>query len=261
MIVYITKNLTNGKKYIGKDQSNDPNYLGSGIHLKRAIKKYGKDNFVKEVIEYCDTIDKLNEREIYWIEYFNASKSNEYYNIASGGDGGNTILGYDEEQLNEYKKKLSISLKGKKHTTETKKVISEKRMGIVYTEETKQKISESVKKLWQNEEYKNNFIQKMKLIKRKPCTDETKKKISIATKGKNNGKIPWNRGKKNIYSEKTLILMGKGKSKFKGEKNPSYGKKWMNKDGKNIYIQKELIDDYIKIGYKLGMIKKLKNGS
>ena len=41
MIVYKTTNLINGKIYIGKDMKNNPNYLGSGTILRRAIKKYG----------------------------------------------------------------------------------------------------------------------------------------------------------------------------------------------------------------------------
>lgn len=49
--IYITTNLLNGKKYIGKrhclcEISND-NYLGSGKVLKNAIRKYGKNNFAK----------------------------------------------------------------------------------------------------------------------------------------------------------------------------------------------------------------------
>lgn len=51
MIVYKTTNLINNKIYIGKDTHDNPKYLGSGIVLKRAIKKYGKLNFLKETIE------------------------------------------------------------------------------------------------------------------------------------------------------------------------------------------------------------------
>ena len=50
MIVYKTTNLINGKVYIGKDRKNNPSYLGSGILLQKAIRKYGSDNFKKETL-------------------------------------------------------------------------------------------------------------------------------------------------------------------------------------------------------------------
>lgn len=111
--VYVTTNHINGKKYIGQKRYDKANkwksYIGSGIYLKRAINKYGSENFSKEIIEDCETKEYLDEREKYWIEYYDAVKSNKFYNIASGGDGGNTIAGYSEEKLEqykEYKKKL-----------------------------------------------------------------------------------------------------------------------------------------------------------
>lgn len=101
--VYITTNHINGKKYIGQKRYDKANkwksYLGSGIHLKRAINKYGSENFSKEIIEDCKTKKCLDEREKYWIEYYNAVKSDEFYNIASGGEGGDTRAGYSEEQF------------------------------------------------------------------------------------------------------------------------------------------------------------------
>jgi group I intron endonuclease len=89
MIIYKTTNLINGKFYIGKDKHSDPKYIGSGKILKQAIKKYGIDNFVKEIIEECYNEQQWLEREIYWIDYYNAI--NEGYNIALGGNGGDTI--------------------------------------------------------------------------------------------------------------------------------------------------------------------------
>ena len=44
MIIYITKNLITGKKYIGKDSNNNPEYLGSGALLLEDIQEYGKEN-------------------------------------------------------------------------------------------------------------------------------------------------------------------------------------------------------------------------
>jgi group I intron endonuclease len=218
MVIYITKNKINGKKYIGKDLKNDPKYLGSGVHLKRAILKYGVDNFIKEIIEYCDNIEQLNEKEKYWIDFFDATKSNDFYNIAKGGEGGNTISGFDENELIEYKKKISESSKNRKHKESSKKKISNARKNMI-------------------------------------CSDETKKRISESLKGKNKGKIPWNKGKKGLYNftSEQKIKMSEKRS---GDKNPSFGKKWMNKDDKNIYINKCDVNEFLEKGYKLGLLKK-----
>lgn len=105
--IYITTNHVNGRQYIGQkkyDKSGKwKKYLGSGIVLKRAIEKYGESNFSKEIIEECETKEALDDREKYWIDYYNAVDSDDFYNIASGGDGGNTIAGYSEEQMEQYK--------------------------------------------------------------------------------------------------------------------------------------------------------------
>ena len=53
MVIYKTTNLINGKIYIGQDLENNPNYFGSGLIFKKAILKYGKNNFKKEILEYC----------------------------------------------------------------------------------------------------------------------------------------------------------------------------------------------------------------
>jgi group I intron endonuclease len=82
MIIYLITNLLNGKKYIGMDTKNNPNYLGSGSLILKAIKKYGRENFKKEILETCFTIDELEKRETYWIEYFNALDDKNFYNLA-----------------------------------------------------------------------------------------------------------------------------------------------------------------------------------
>jgi group I intron endonuclease len=79
VVIYKTINLVNNKFYVGKDKKNNPRYLGSGKILKNAIKKYGVDNFKKEILESCKTEDELNEREIFWINELNAIECG--YNI------------------------------------------------------------------------------------------------------------------------------------------------------------------------------------
>jgi hypothetical protein len=92
MFIYKTTNTINGKQYIGLCTREDDKYLGSGKLLKQAIKKYGKDNFNREIIEECDDFEYLCEREIYWIEYYNAVENDNFYNLSYGGNGGDSKL-------------------------------------------------------------------------------------------------------------------------------------------------------------------------
>jgi len=64
-ILYKTTNLLNGKTYVGIHKTNDleDGYLGSGIALLVAIRKYGKFNFKREILEYCESYDILLELE------------------------------------------------------------------------------------------------------------------------------------------------------------------------------------------------------
>lgn len=143
MIVYKTTNLINNKIYVGKDSNDNPNYLGSGLYLKRAIKKYGKENFKKETLEVCD-LSNINEREIYWISKLNSRNNDIGYNITSGGDGlgsGKNHPSFGKSLSQDHKNKVSKSMKGRKFSLEHKKHLSEKRKGITFSEETKRKMS------------------------------------------------------------------------------------------------------------------------
>lgn len=86
--IYRTICKVNGKRYIGQKKSPSflgNKYLGSGTLLTRAISKYGEDNFEVELIEFCESKELLDEREAYWIDYYNSVKSDEFYNLRSGG--------------------------------------------------------------------------------------------------------------------------------------------------------------------------------
>lgn len=83
MVIYKTTNRINGHYYIGKDARNRNFYLGSGRLLKNALKKYGRENFHKEILEYVDGTDlsKLLDREIHWIDKLDAVNDPMCYNI------------------------------------------------------------------------------------------------------------------------------------------------------------------------------------
>lgn len=86
--IYLTTNLVNNKKYIGQHKGfiND-NYLGSGIQIKKALEKYGKNNFKREILEICQE-HELDEKEKFWINYYDAFNSNQFYNLSEGGQNG-----------------------------------------------------------------------------------------------------------------------------------------------------------------------------
>ena len=141
MYIYKITNLINEKIYIGKRvRHKDINsYYGSGLIIKQAIKKYGKNNFKKEIIEYCNNKKKLNEREIYWI-----AKLKPKYNITKGGNGGDTLSNHPN--LDQLRSKFGHNkLLGRHLSEETKRKMSESSKGKKVSEETKRKISKANK--------------------------------------------------------------------------------------------------------------------
>jgi group I intron endonuclease len=90
VVVYCTINIINGKIYVGKDSKNNKYYLGSGSILKKAINKYGKENFKKFILEECYSIEDLNNKEKFWIEKLKSKDHKIGYNLSDGGDGGQT---------------------------------------------------------------------------------------------------------------------------------------------------------------------------
>ena len=97
--IYLTTNLINGKKYIGKHfGAIGDSYLGSGTLLQRAIAKYGKENFKKEILYISKDEKENSEKEREFIKVYDAVKSDMFYNIHEGGDGGNTMAGWSEER-------------------------------------------------------------------------------------------------------------------------------------------------------------------
>ena len=161
-IIYKTTNLINGKIYIGQDFHNKINYIGSGVRLRSAIKHYGKENFIKEILEYC-SLDDLNDRESYWIMYYNSMNPEIGYNLTSGGHQNSIV---SEHSI--------VKLKGKKLSSYTKEKIRLANLGKVQSIETREKRSKSLKG-------------RQGPMKGKTQSDETKYKISVANKGRKRG--------------------------------------------------------------------------
>jgi len=151
--VYITTNLINNKQYVG-DHSTDnlecsttKNYLGSGRpYFKNAKKKYGKENFKREILEYFSTKREASDAQEKYIHKFKTHISVGGYNISWKG-GHNVKECWSEES----KEKLSNTQKGhiawnKGLTKETDKRIK-KAWNKGLTKETDERVMKMVENL------------------------------------------------------------------------------------------------------------------
>jgi len=148
MVVYITTNTVTGERYIGLDSKNDSTYFGSGDKLKKALKKYGKKNFKKEVLEECSTLEELQKRELYWINKFNATEDPTFYNILStkiplqkGRKRSKKTRQKISQAKKEFYKTHDSHLKGTKLTQEHIKKVSEANKGRKHSEKTRKLLS------------------------------------------------------------------------------------------------------------------------
>lgn len=134
--IYITTNNVNGKRYIGQcvyhKKVKWSTYLGSGKLLLKAIKKYGRKNFTREII--CETFSKedSNILEQHFIQEHNAVADPTFYNMALGGQ-------------------VTMGFKGKTHTTESREKIrthmldNHPNRGKQFSDDIKQRMSDAKK--------------------------------------------------------------------------------------------------------------------
>lgn len=150
--IYITTNLVNGKRYIGQKiiNRNWKNYLGSGLLLQKAIKKYGKENFSKVIIDFAHSKEELDKKEIQYIELFDAVNNNDYYNLQNGGNTCSPTKETKEKIRQAHIGLLSGEshpFYGKHHTEESKEKISKGKKGQVSANKGKPMSKEQKEKL------------------------------------------------------------------------------------------------------------------
>lgn len=218
--IYCIENIQTNKKYIGQSVSIEDRWskhmseLNNGLHhndyLQKAWNKYGKESFKFTVLEYCD-INKLNDRERYYIEYYDSMNRDKGYNLKSGGQDH---IVYSEET----KKKLSNSI----------------RKSYLDSELIKVRSKDAIKQ-WSNPEIRKKMIKNNGMYG-KHHTEEARKKMSDAAKGR----ISRRRNRTNVLcielnkrfndaatAGKELSLDGSGILKVcKGERKTCGGYHW-----------------------------------
>lgn len=170
-ILYKTINLLNGRFYIGMHSAENPDdgYLGSGRRLKAEIKKYGKENFKREVLETLPSRKALEEREAQIVTEELRSDPN-CLNLKNGGEGGGKF--WSEEHQRKCTAAASIKRRGNCLTNAHRKALSTTKIGNLnfanstrfaghlHTEETKRKMRKSKNKGEANSQFGTCWVSK-----------------------------------------------------------------------------------------------------
>lgn len=215
--VYKTTNCVNNKYYIGVHKTENPedDYLGSGTVLKLSIKKYGKENFKKEVLFIFDNIEEAYQKEY---ELVNEAfvKCEDNYNLHIGGSGGLAFeyINNDVEFRKAKNRRAAAAMR---------------ESPILQTQEYKEKMRRV---------YANIAEKQKQAFKDGKRTVSEKSKTSF-------------KGKK--HTEETLQKLSDfQKINQSGNKNSQFGTRWCNDGVNNLKISK---DACIPDGYNLGKIK------
>jgi hypothetical protein len=233
--IYKITNLLNNKIYIGKRGHLNPykdDYMGSGVLIKNAIKKYGIQNFKKEILHIVDSEKKINEleKQIVNEEFVNRKDT---YNIRYGGDGGFDHINKTpkENRINfiKYKEKLKngeIKVGGDKTKFFTEDSYRRIREGSKKGIDFLKKMSEDEKKIF----YSKRIKQSIKGVKnpmfgRKWCVKKDAKNL-LEKKSFLNPPENW-------------ITIDEWRNNKKDKSNPTYGYCWYNDGNKNFFLKKD----------------------
>lgn len=253
----ITNNINNHFYYgiHSTDNIND-SYMGSGYRLQYAYKKYGIENFTKEIIKFFDTREECAQYEADMVTETLVLDDN-CYNIKLGGEGWNTqdmIPVFDKVSKNKtiihkdiyYANKDRYDLIGcdfSKNVLVKDKNSNSNDYHIISREE-----------YYKNTQLYDQYSSNMVVVKDK---NGNMFRVSKDDERYKNGELTF------IWKDKHHTQETKQKIKdrckqtnfHKGETNPMFGKRWIHKDDKSILINNIDIEKYINDGWKTGKAK------
>lgn len=284
-LIYKITNNINGKYYIGQHKTNNvfDDYMGSGTYLDSSETKYGLSAFSKSILFDFSSFEEMNDKEAELVQLSNCYPYDKMsYNLIPGGNGwhitpeickqrgaiySRNYWNKSEEERQTYKNECSKRAQiREKNKTKEQHDIARKNQHETWANKSKQEIQIGVSK-WRKASETRTKDQQDEINKKRLATLNARSlEEKLATKKKLKNTIA-NRSKerkeeigkkhsdalKNHYKQHpeqakkhSKLMSGKG--------NPSYGKKWMiNKTiSKRIYVKKEEIEYYKKLGYEVG---------
>lgn len=175
--IYKIENQVNGKLYVGQTtktilerwkahlfiaRGGKEKYPAQFFAIHAAIVKYGENSFHIQCLDQTDSLDELNEKEIFWIN--NLRQTHTLYNLTDGGKGsaGHSCPETAKQKISQANSGENNPFFGKKHSVETLRKFREDRQGKTHTDDTKKKISKSHKGNIITEEIAIEIINRLK---------------------------------------------------------------------------------------------------
>ncbi len=253
-IYKIINNIPNhsrfGWVYIGKTNGNCKDYYCGGVLINRDIKKYGKENFPREIIDWCYNQEYMDFMECFWIQKYNSFGKG--YNLTPGGDG--LYKGFKNSE--EHNKKLSESLKGKPKPPGFIKNLTLLNIGKKRSKESIERLSNSHKGYAYSKEHNKNLSDSLKgkskhTLNSKKCLSITHKKPVLQLDL--NGNLIAEFSSLQEAFEKTGVNWGNISSVCNGRARTTGGFRWeyKNIEDKNNSRNKSVIQTDIKTNQDL----------
>ena len=221
-LVYKIVNSINGKLYVGKTSKTLAQRFRAHLskvrnkvnrHLYDAMNHHGVEHFSIHLIEEVPD-DLVDEREAFWIATL-GTRSPNGYNMTEGGDGGDTLKHWSEEDKQRLWKQQAQKRMGFRHSAASKRLMGDAQRGRVRTDEQRQHLSRVLKERGhQPPDYTKWHKGQPGTRQGCPHTEATKQKLSMVRKGKTYEEI--------FSLEEATRLREQKKGHWTGANNPLY---------------------------------------
>lgn len=237
--VYRTTNLLNNRYYIGKHStySLEDGYLGSGKRLRYEIDKYGRENFKKEILEFCETSELALEREKQLVNE-ELLKDPLCLNFKNGGEGGWDHINGDVDFR---KEKNSRAAKKMNEVINSDPEFCERRRIRMLDPEYKKKLGEAISNAHKIKVENGTFVPS---FLGKTHSEEAKRRIGDAAKLRGGEKSSMHDKHHSKESRKKISDSIKGRCCINNGINTKY-------------VKRAELDSYISSGWKLGGRKRV----
>lgn len=220
--IYVTVNNKTNKMYVGMHYRWDKSYLGSGVILKNAIKRDGKNNFTRYIIDVADNYEDLVQLEVYYItEAFgtNCTLHPLFYNITDkpyrkGSSSWNYLTNEQREaRVSKFTKTLrrTLSSMSKEEIAERKRSYKERAIKSYDNDPNlRKRVSEATRK-GMTPEVRKHLSEVKTGVKQNLSIEERERRAEHMRKIGRKSTNPWNKGvsTKHIIGEKISLSQRK----------------------------------------------------